>query len=98
MKIFIFGAGASMDAQHVENLSPGVKAPLMRELFDERYYPFAQEVGLSHDKFVDLRSAVGDNVEQYLTKRWEERHEHQSRRFREAEQNLFGQIVFYMWR
>jgi hypothetical protein len=98
MKIFVFGAGASMDAQHIENLSPAVKAPLMRELFAERYYTFAQEVGLPHDKFVELRTTTGDNVEQYLTQRWAEKLEHQSRRFREAEQNLFGQLVFYMWR
>jgi len=97
MKIFVFGAGASMDAQHGD-FSPGVKAPLMRELFDEQYYPFAQEVRLPHDKFVELRSTAGENVESYLTHRWEEKLEHQSRRFREAEQNLFGQLVFYMWR
>src|SRR5579864_1328893 len=98
MKIFVFGAGASMDAQQIVNLPPGEKAPLMRELFDERYYPFAKEIGMSRDTFVELRATAGANVESYLTRRWDEKLEHKSRRFREAEQNLFGQLVFYLWR
>lgn len=87
-----------MAAQHIENLDDRLKAPLMRELFLDRYYSFAQEVGLSSSKFVALRTEAGDNVEQYLTNRWEAIQGHQSRHYREAENNLFGQLVFYMWR
>ena len=87
-----------MDAQHIENLSAAVKAPLMRELFLDRYFPFAQEVGLPSNKFVELRTSAGNNVESYLTTRWEEIKSHRSQRYQEAENSLFGQLVFYMWR
>jgi hypothetical protein len=98
MKVFVLGAGASKASQHAENLSEGMKAPLMRELFLDRYYPFAKEVGLPANKFAELRTLAGDNVEIYLTERWEEIQKHQSRQFQEAEKRLFGKIVFYIWR
>src|SRR5437588_3496374 len=98
MKIFVFGAGASTASQQIENLSEGSKAPLMRELFLDRYYAFAQEVGLPYNKFAELRDLAGDNVESYLTTRWEEIKTHRSQRYQEAENTLFGQMVFYIWR
>ena len=87
-----------MAAQHGELASENLKAPLMRELFLDRYYPFAREVGLPASKFVALRTEAGDNVENYLTTRWEAIQGHRSLRYREAENSLFGQLVFYMWR
>ncbi len=99
MKIFVFGAGASMDAQHIDNrLSDRFKAPLMRELFLDRYYPYAQEVGLPSNKFIELRTLAGDNVESYLTNRWEEIQRHRSHRYQDAENSLFGKLVFYLWK
>src|SRR2546430_8190723 len=98
MKVFVFGAGASMDSQHIDNMSESLKAPLMRELFLDRYSGYAQEVDLPLSKFADLRSQAGNNVELYLTNRWEEIQGHQSRQYQEAEKRLFGKLVFYMWR
>jgi len=98
MKVFVFGAGASMDSQHIDNMSESLKAPLMRELFLARYSVYAQEVGLPLYKFAELRSLAGNNVEQYLTNRWEVIQRHQSRHYQEGEKRLFGKLVFYMWR
>lgn len=87
-----------MDSQHIDNMSESLKAPLMRELFLARYSVYAQEVGLPLYKFAELRSLAGNNVEQYLTNRWEVIQRHQSRHYQEGEKRLFGKLVFYMWR
>src|SRR5216683_532160 len=98
MKVFVFGAGASRDSQHNTNLSVNLRAPLMRDLFSDRYTMYANEVGLPLSQFTKLRHSAGNNVESYLTKRWEEIQKHVSIRYQEAEKSFFGKLVYYIWR
>ena len=97
MKVFIFGAGASVGSQGPR--CGGPLALLINDLFDRRYEPYAHQAGLTdaHLEAFDLgiRSASGD-LEGWLTDKWT-----QSRlltpRSRQAQQLSFGRIAFYMW-
>lgn len=98
MKIFIFGAGASRDAQHRvvhDNAIP----PLTNELFDQRYSEFARIVGLLDPAMSTYRNqAAGFGYfEDWLTHEWEKIQTLKTLSSRDAQKGFLAQILFYIW-
>lgn len=100
MKVFIFGAGASKGSQPDQGVNPKVAAPLVNELFEDRYQTYADQVNLPTSLIRQLRTewkTLG-SLEGWLTQRWEKIDTLRESRNKEAERALFGRLSFYIWR
>ena len=96
MKIFIFGAGASLASQGPNPQSR--IAPLVDQLFDPRYGDCATDI-LSDEDFQEARSAAekAGSLEKWLTQRWERIQSLREDITKTAEKAFFGSICFYIW-
>lgn len=101
MKVFIFGAGASLGSQGVDFERLHVKAPLVSDLADPRYSDIADYVGLSQDFLSSLQAEIlksNKSLEQCLTDRWDKINTLNSESKKRTERKFFGQFTFYLWR
>lgn len=98
MKLFIFGAGASRDAQH-GNVYDNVIPPLTNELFDIRYAEYANRVGLSNPEMNTLRNKIAEfaYLEEWLTGEWEKIKNLKEIRSINAQKGFLAQVLFYVW-
>jgi len=99
MTIYIFGAGASKASQIGVN-KPKLISPLVNDLFEDQYTPYAKEVNvevsdLNHYK-TDFRKA-GLTLEEWLTKWWLDT-QNLDPQFLRGERADFGKILYYFWR
>jgi hypothetical protein len=96
MKLFIFGAGASLASQGPNPQSR--IAPLVDQLFDPRYGDCATDI-LSDEDFQEARSATekAGSLEKWLTQRWEQIQSLRQNITKTAEKAFFGRICFYIW-
>ena len=98
MKLFIFGAGASRDAQHgmVHDIAI---PPLTNELFDPRYSEMAKSVGLSDPRMNTLRNEIAKYAyfEEWLTNEWDKTKTFKEQRTINAQRGLLGRVLFYIW-
>ncbi len=97
MKAFIFGAGASKGAQELlEPLRPESIAPLINELFDNRYQTYADGI-LTADQFKQCQEgAASGRFEEWLTERWENIAQLSPKNVA-AEKAFFAGIAFFLW-
>lgn len=99
MKLFIFGAGASLAAQHSQTYTDGhaERAPLVDQLFDEKYKIYMLN-GAEFDlpKCKEEVAKVG-SLEKYLTDRWQNIASRKSSLVQKAEKTFFGRLTFYVW-
>jgi len=75
MEIFIFGAGATKAAQDKQSPSLHQQASLANDLFDSKYGPWADELGISRETLArwqaEWQIAHPNNLEDWLSDRWE---------------------------
>lgn len=99
MKIFVFGAGASLAAQHSTTYTEehAERAPLVDQLFDEKYKVYMLS-GAEFDlpKCREEASQAG-SVERYLTERWQKIASLKSASVQKAEKTFFGRVSYYLW-
>ena len=97
MRVFIFGAGASLGSQ--ENSNPGTKAPLTNQLFDDAYSAIAGQISLTPSDLARYRSSVPANssLEAWLTDRWNEIPTKKTPATQASLRKVFGAITFYIW-
>lgn len=98
MKIFIFGAGASLGSQ-ADNIEVHLKAPLVDNIFDDQYHRYATDVYTSAALIKQLKSDIGaTSLEEWLTKEWDSLSTKKSREALAAGRKRFGATVLYIWR
>jgi hypothetical protein len=98
MKVFIFGAGASLASQEQTSLNESQRAPLVDQLFNPRYGNSATDI-LSDDEFQEGRvGAESGSLETWLTRRWEQIESRKQDITKFAERAFFGRICFYIWK
>ena len=99
MKVFIFGAGASLGSQFPP-IQPGSeqRAPLVNELFNMEYCGYAKPF-LTNVELLDCRdkSREARSVENWLTDRWERVGQVKLPLAQQYERELFGRLSFYIW-
>lgn len=101
MKVFIFGAGASVASQGLDYERGQLKAPFSNELADPRYSDIARKVGLSLSPLASLNYKVlksQKSLEQCLTEQWNEIDSLKIESSKEAERKFFGLFTYYLWR
>lgn len=93
MKIFIFGAGASRDAQHRQAYHNAIP-PLANELFDPRYKEFANMVGLLDPTLSTYRQKIAGFAyfEDWLTGEWDKTQSLHEVRTRDAQKGFLAQL------
>ena len=101
MKIFIFGAGASLGSQgKIPYSNPSLQAPLVDELFKPVYQNSAFQI-LSATEFAECQKAVegieNKSVEKWLTQEWNSIDSISDAMVKNAQRALFGHILFYIW-
>jgi len=100
MKIFIFGAGASLGSQDrtIGSLDPSFHAPLVDQLFNPTYKKYSNNT-LNESEFEECKNAVKScgSLERWLTERWEAIQALRDENSKQAEKAFFGGITFYLW-
>lgn len=98
MKVFIFGAGASKASQ-IDELRLARKAPMVDELFDDRYHTWAEMVGLTKVELKDCRENIQKigSLEKWLTNRWKKVSTYKTVRTQDSEKYFFGKVTLYIW-
>lgn len=98
MKVFIFGAGASLGVQDQEKFKSGhpQKAPLIDELFDKQYKPSWFNL-VSFDLGKYKKQSESKGVEEYLTQKWDEINNYKTERAKTAALSEFGIVSIYLW-
>lgn len=103
--IYVFGAGASAGSQQSVG-SPGYgsrarsnAAPLVDELFDQKYVDHADFIDLSRSELAEIRNQISPvkSVEKWLTEEWNSSQDLHPE-IALAKRRIFGKIVFYIWR
>jgi hypothetical protein len=99
MKVFIFGAGASKGSQNTISDSKFV-APLMDELFDNKYNEYFNELGFSINDIGNIRDSIhkGEHLEEILVKKWDLIKNYKSEQKIFAEKTNFGRLALYLWK
>ncbi len=108
MKVFIFGAGASKGSQDHYNYDHSQwssSAPLVNELFQKKYYIYAQKRDpfrspFLHDVEWEICANVtkqGQSIEEWLDSRWATIDSRVQESTKHAERTFFGNITFYLW-
>lgn len=100
MKVFIFGAGASLGAQEKAGITAKTTPPLTQDLFSPNYKDSAEAVGLPNPHLDMYREELkkAKSLEVWLTEKWERVKRISSPAHKRAELNEFGKITFYIWR
>lgn len=98
MKVFVFGAGASKDAQHGTVHNDSIP-PLTNELFDPRYSDMAKAVGLTDPVMNSLRNKIAEYayLEDWLTEEWSKIKSLKEMRTINAQKGFLAQVLFYIW-
>lgn len=101
MKIYIFGAGASVGSQNPEKtITSSSRAPLVDELFNQRYRELSLYM-FSQTRFNELCNEAEErkdnSVENWLGEKWERIEKINSSMVKKSEVNSFGHIVMYIW-
>jgi len=98
MKIYIFGAGASLGSQDSEIPETHLRAPLINNLFDSQYHTHANDVNISPTRLNELKELIGDDsLEEWLTKEWVKLSKPHSKEALAEGQKLFGDLALYVW-
>jgi hypothetical protein len=98
MKVYIFGAGASLASQGNQELSPKLTSPLVDQLFDPTYEVYASSVFVSKEKIRQLKSQIGDtSLEEWLTTEWVRIGEPHGKEALAAGRKTFGDLALYTW-
>ncbi len=98
MKVYIFGAGASLGSQDTSQLQPQLHAPLINNLFDSQYHTYASDVFVSKSRIEQLKKLIGDeSIEEWLTKGWTKLGEPHGKEALAAGRKLFGDLALYIW-
>jgi len=100
MKIFVFGAGASLGSQIGKGFSDWEKSPLINNLFDKVYADEYPSRLLSASDLEDAKDTIKSRnltLEEWLTKRWEDIAIIPRKAKRRSERAYFGALIFYMW-
>lgn len=99
MKVFIFGAGASVDAQNQVTYTKEhpEKAPLVNDLFNEQYKEMMVN-GLNFD-IEECRRMIKETgaLEKWLSSKWDAINSLKTDRAKKAEKSWFGNINLYIW-
>src|SRR5436309_12302128 len=99
MKVFIFGAGASLASQG-KDPHPDVssRAPLVDQLFDPQYGDSARNI-LSDEDFQEgrLGAQSAGSLEKWLTQRWEQIESRKQEITKTSERPFFGRSGFFIW-
>ena len=101
MKIYVFGAGASLGSQNLEHiLTSSSRAPLVDELFNQRYRDLSLYM-FSPTRFNELSNEIEErknkSVEDWLGEKWQRIETINSLMVKKSEVNEFGHIVYYIW-
>jgi len=95
-RLYIFGAGASKASQ-VGVLEENKRAPLVNELFDEKYLSYADSVNVTRSVLRNARTTMGkQGLEAWLTKEWEAMATRPVQG-QKATRRRFGSITLYIW-
>lgn len=98
MKIYIFGAGASLGSQDTSTLMPQLHAPLINNLFDSQYHSNAADIFVSTERIEELKQLIGDaSVEEWLTKEWVKLQKPHGKEAIAMGRKLFGDLALYLW-
>lgn len=98
MKVYIFGAGASLGSQEHQTISKDLKSPLVNELFSPIYERYASEVFLSPTRVRKLAAQLGDqSLEEWLSSEWIKLGEPHGNEALAYGRKLFGDITLYIW-
>jgi len=99
VKVFVFGAGASLGSQeHDPNIRGRHRAPLVDELFAPDYQHHATLI-LTDDELAECRqlSPQARSVEAWLTERWQAIDAIPNPFYADAERGFFGSVTMYAW-
>jgi hypothetical protein len=97
MKVYIFGAGASLGSQS-KDIEPNLKAPLIDNVFDADYEEYADALYIDRAKLREIKSRIGDApLEEWLTKEWDRIHEPHGKEVLSAGLKTFGDLSLYTW-
>lgn len=99
MKVFVFGAGASVASQEGANIAAADKAPLVDNLFDVPYRKRALQLGFSMSDLEEYLGSItpGTSLEKYLTDRWDGIQLKKTEQYKNAERKSFGKLTYYLW-
>ena len=99
MKIFVFGAGASLAAQNPSTYHENhyQRAPLVDGIFNKAYKG-SMVKGIEFD-LPSIRKEVKKvgSVEKWLTDRWYAINSLRTERKKQSEKSLFGKLTIYLW-
>jgi len=99
MKVYIFGAGASLGSQEKQEMPDNHAAPLVDQLFDPKYEAYANEVYVSPAKIRAFKDKIGDTpLEPWLTAEWTRLGEPHGKETLAAGRKDFGDLALYIWR
>ncbi len=99
MKVFVFGAGASLASQiERNNLLEKHRAPLVNELFNPCYHYYALDLGFSKEEFVEVHNLMypEGSIEKWLTNKWSAISLKKNNMTMDAERKDFGRMTFYI--
>lgn len=101
MKIYIFGAGASLGSQEpILSTDNPMRAPLIDELFEDRYSSFATYT-LEKEKLEFFRKEISSredkSLEKWLETQWNNIEKITPIQSRKSQKRLFGHVLFYLW-
>ena len=97
MNLYIFGAGASKASQDGLNDAKNIP-PLVNELFDKQYYPYAKLIHLPKENLESYKHSMNSQpLEKWLTNWWEGIKDINEPLVKSAEKTDFGKLTFYIW-
>lgn len=101
MKVFIFGAGASLGSQgNTNGIETKKRAPLVNNLFEGPYRDYAIDIGVSPAELHDFDSKVKEvgSLEKWLTDEWNGISKIKTEHKKLSKLSTFGRLTFYIWR
>src|SRR4051812_4583557 len=99
MRVFVFGAGASLGSQVPERaVGTRERAPLVNDLFSEAYAGASNGL-LTPKQLEQIRAEVdrAPSLEDWLTARWDAIPTKTVATIQESEKAFFGRVTFYVW-
>jgi hypothetical protein len=99
MKVYIFGAGASLGSQDSQGITNKMLiSPLVDDLFNPRYETYASDVFLSPTRIRSMAQSVGDqSLEEWLSAEWTKLGEPHGKEALAYGRKLFGDLTLYIW-
>jgi hypothetical protein len=98
MKIYIFGAGASLGSQDKKTLAPKEKSPLVDQIFDAVYEEYADALYIDRSILRNIKTQIGEApLEKWLTDEWHRIHAPHGKETLSAGLKRFGNLSLYTW-